>query len=217
MAVFPNALTGCWQGDSARTMTTLTAFDMMILLALALGLIVGFMRGFVQEILSLGALIAALFVLRYAHAPLSAALVSTVGDSAAPILAFTLIMAVIWGGGKFVAMRVGRRSRGSVIGPFDRLLGAGFGTLKALLILAAGFVLLMLAYDLVHGGRSARPEWLIESRTYPLMRASGEMLSGVVSERLSSGGGDSASAASSNSTSSNTASSNAASSSNSSQ
>ena len=68
MAVFPNALTGCWQGDSARTMTTLTAFDMVILLALALGLIVGFMRGFVQEILSLGALIAALFVLRYAHA-----------------------------------------------------------------------------------------------------------------------------------------------------
>ena len=196
MAVFPNALTGCWQGDSARTMTTLTAFDMVILLALALGLIVGFMRGFVQEILSLGALIAALFVLRYAHAPLCAALVSTVGEAGAPILAFTLIMAIIWGGGKFIAVRIGRHSRGSVIGPFDRLLGAGFGTLKALLILAAGFVLLMLAYDLVHGGRSARPQWLIESRTYPLMRASGEMLSGVVSERLSSGGSDASSASS---------------------
>lgn len=187
MAASPNALTDCWQGDSASGMTTLTAFDMVILLALAGGLIVGFMRGFVQEILSLAALVAALFVLRYAHAPLSASLTSSVGAAGAPILAFTLIMALVWGGGKFAAVRVGRRSRSSIVGPVDRLLGAGFGTLKALLILAAGFVLLMLAYDLVHGGHSGRPQWLIESRTYPMMRASGEMLSGVIAERMSSG------------------------------
>ena len=153
-------------------MAGFTPFDIIILLSLGAGLVTGFMRGFVQEILSLAALLVALFALRLFHAPLSTALEGSIGTAAAAsALAFALIMGVIWGGGKFAASRIGGATRNSFVGPFDRVLGGGFGMIKSLLIAATAFMLLMLVYDLVYGPRSERPEWLATSRTYPLMRA----------------------------------------------
>lgn len=180
-----NALTSCWAGDSADGMAGLTVFDLIILTALAAGLVTGALRGFVQEVLSLAALLVALFALRVAHTPLTEMLVAkTDNTGTAAIIAFLLIMAVVWGGGRYVAMRAGASTRKSMIGPIDRLLGAGFGTLKALMIAATLFMLTMLAYDVVYGPRSDRPDWLAQSRTYPLIRATAAALSEVVAERL---------------------------------
>ncbi|MEQ1725594.1 MAG: CvpA family protein [Sphingopyxis sp.] len=166
-------------------MAGFTAFDIIILLALGAGLVTGFLRGFVQEILSLAALLVALFVLRLFHAPLSTALEGSIGTAAgASALSFALIMGVIWGGGKFAASRIGATTRGSFVGPFDRVLGGGFGMIKALLIAASAFMLLMLVYDVVYGPRAERPQWLATSRTYPLMRATSAALSDVIAERL---------------------------------
>ena len=169
---------------SSLTASSLTAFDMIVVLALIAGLVTGFIRGFVQEILSLGALILALIVLKFLHAPLVAVVTKLVGFSAAPILAFALIMLVVWGGGKYLAYRIGKTTKASFVGPVDRILGAGFGVLKALLIMTAIFMMLMLSYNFVFGGKSERPEWLEQSRTYPLMSASSELLSSVVAERI---------------------------------
>lgn len=170
-------------------MAGLTILDILVLLALAAGLVTGVLRGFVQEILSLGALLLALLVLRLAHAPLTEALTGQVGAaSAASVLAFALIMGVIWGGGKLVASRVGASTRNSVIGPFDRLLGAGFGLIKALLIATTIFMLVTLGYGVVFGGDSERPEWMTQSRTYPLISATSSALSAVVAERLADDG-----------------------------
>lgn len=166
-------------------MAGLTAFDIIILLSLGAGLVTGFMRGFVQEVLSLAALLVALFALRLFHGTLSTALEGSIGTSAgASMLAFALIIGVIWGGGKMVASRVGTTTRNSFVGPFDRLLGGGFGMVKALLIAATLFMLGMLAYDVVFGANSERPDWMEESRTYPLIRATSAALSDVIAERL---------------------------------
>lgn len=166
-------------------MAGFTAFDIIILLCLGAGLVTGFMRGFVQEVLSLAALLVALFALRLFHAPLSTALEGGIGTAAgASALAFALIMGVTWGGGKFVAARIGGATRNSFVGPFDRVLGGGFGMIKSLLIAATVFMLLMLVYDVVYGPRSERPEWLSASRTYPLIRATSAALSDVIAERL---------------------------------
>ncbi|MEK6542685.1 MAG: CvpA family protein [Pseudomonadota bacterium] len=166
-------------------MAGFTAFDIIILLSLGAGLVTGFLRGFVQEVLSLAALLVALFALRLFHAPLSTALEGSIGTAAgASALAFALIMGVIWGGGKFVASRIGGATRSSFVGPFDRVLGGGFGMIKSLLIAATVFMLLMLVYDVVYGPRSARPTWLATSRTYPLIRATSAALSDVIAERL---------------------------------
>jgi membrane protein required for colicin V production len=64
------------------------------------------------------------------------------------------------------------------------VLGAGFGMLKALLIAATDFMLISLLYDLVYGAREARPDWMTQSRTYPLLSATSVALSDIIAERL---------------------------------
>lgn len=170
-------------------MAGLTALDIFLLTALAIGAITGGLRGFVQEILSLAALVAALVAVRMLHEPAAMWLVEIVGnESGASALAFVLILAVVWGGGKFVALRIGASSRRSFIGPFDRVLGAGFGLLKALLIVTVLFMGATLVHDFTQGADSARPEWMSESRSYPLLRATGAGLSDIVAEHLSASG-----------------------------
>jgi membrane protein required for colicin V production len=166
-------------------MAGLSGFDIIILLLLAGGAVTGFMRGFVQEILSLAALIAALAVLRLFHAPFSLWLSEAVGtETGAAVLAFSLILGIVWGGGKYLARRIGAGSRTSVIGPFDRVLGAGFGLCKGLLTASLGFMLFTLVYDVAFGATAERPAWLTDSRTYPLMRASSAAVSAVLASRI---------------------------------
>ncbi len=165
-------------------MAGLSVFDLIILFVLGSAAIGGFARGLVQELLSLGALIAALFVLRIAHAPLTLWLSEAMNEGSAAIAAFMLVVVTVWGGGKYAAHRIGSASRKSLIGPADRVLGAGFGLCKGLLIASTAFMLLTLVYDAAFGADSERPAWISESRTYPLMRASSAALSDVLAERI---------------------------------
>jgi membrane protein required for colicin V production len=67
----------------------------------------------------------------------------------------------------------GRTRRHSLLGPFDRTLGAGFGALKGLLGATLFFLLANLATDMVWGVQADRPQWMTKSRTFPLLNASG--------------------------------------------
>lgn len=168
-------------------MAGLSFIDIIVIILLVAGVINGALRGIVQEALSLVALIAALAALRFLHEPVTRFLTEVTGnDFSAMLLALLLIVGVVWGGGKMVARRIGQRSRSSVIGPFDRLLGAGFGALKALLIAAMGVLALGLLLAVVAGGdrRAAQPGWLTVSRTYPLLRAIGDEVSVVLGDRF---------------------------------
>jgi membrane protein required for colicin V production len=46
------------------------------------------------------------------------------------------------------------------------------------------FLIFALIFDLVRGSEN-RPEWMTQSRTYPLLRASGDALIGFVNEHRS--------------------------------
>ena len=163
----------------------LSALDILLLIAILGGVINGARHGFVHEVLVLGALIAALFAVRLFHEPVSMWLVEVVGTEAgAGVLAFALIMLVVGGGGRYIAALIGDRTRRSFIGPVDRVLGAGFGAIKMLLIAAALFMLVALASDLVTGRDGSRPDWLTHSRSYPVLSATGSALSDLVAERL---------------------------------
>jgi membrane protein required for colicin V production len=82
-----------------------------------------------------------------------------------------------------VAASLGRRTRTSVLGPFDRALGLGFGALKGLLIATVLFLGVNLVYDTVYGGKSERPGFIRTSRTYPLLNASGRAVVDWVQHR----------------------------------
>lgn len=151
----------------------MTTFDIIVLLLLAGGGVLGALSGFVKEVLSLFAWGAAIFALKMLHAPASHALAEIVKSSGGgAVLAFVLIFGITYLAGRWVAGSIGRRTRASVLGPLDRLLGAGFGVLKGLLVATVAFMAINLLLDMWSGKDAVRPIWMRESRTYPLLNAS---------------------------------------------
>ena len=101
-------------------------------------------------------------------------MVGPVGNEpGASALAFGLIFFPVYIATKLFARAVGGKTRKSILGPVDRVLGGGFGMLKGLLGATLFFLLANLATDMVNGARAPRPDWMISSRTYPLLNATG--------------------------------------------
>lgn len=161
----------------------MTGFDIAVLLLVGAGAVTGFMRGFVQEILSLAAWIFAVIVIRSMHTPLTAFLVKDVGtETGASVLAFAILLLVPYAFIKAVARWLGGASRNSFLGPIDRVLGFGFGTVKGMIIAVMAFSILVLGYDTVWGV-GGRPNWITQARTYPFVNAGSEALVTMIAER----------------------------------
>ncbi len=167
----------------------MTALDIIVLFLIGGGAVFGFMRGFVQEALSLIAWILVVAAIRLLHGPATSALTEAVGTEAgAAVLAFLAIGIIVYAFGRFIAKSIGQKSRKSVLGPVDRVLGFGFGALKGLIGATLIFLLLVMGYETLFGGKTARPEWMTGSRTYPLLNASGDALSTFIRERQGENG-----------------------------
>ena len=162
----------------------LTALDMIVLIAVAGAAVMGLMRGFVTEVLSLFAWIAITAALKLFHVPLAQVLTHYVGTvSGAAVLAFAIITGVTYFGGRAVAKAIGARTRSSVLGPIDRALGFGFGALKGLILASLAFLLVALVVDTARGGPARRPDWMTTSRTYPLLNATSAGIADFVDRR----------------------------------
>jgi membrane protein required for colicin V production len=162
----------------------MTALDIIVLFLLGAGAIFGFLRGFVQEALSLISWVLMILAIRLLHGPASLYLGDAVGTEAGgAVLAFLAIAILTYALGKWIAKSVGEKSRKSVLGPIDRVLGFGFGALKGLIGATFIFVMLAMGYETLFGGAAGRPEWMTNSRTYPLLNASGDAMSTFVRER----------------------------------
>lgn len=162
----------------------LTSLDVIVLLAVAGAAVMGGIRGFVTEVLSLFAWVAIVAALKLFHIPVSQALTGVIGTaSGAAVAAFALIAGVTYLGGKLVANAIGKRTRTSVLGPLDRALGFGFGALKGLILASLVFLLAALLLDTIGGGPTRRPEWMVKSRTYPLLNATSAGIADFVDRR----------------------------------
>jgi membrane protein required for colicin V production len=167
----------------------MTALDIIVLLLIGGNGVIGARRGFVCEVLSVAALVAAIMAVRLFHAPVADLLSGFIGTrSGAATLAFALLFGLTWYGGKYAAGRIGGSARRALLGSFDRILGFGFGALKGLLFATVAFVGFTLLYDTLYGGDARRPDWMRQSRTYPLLNASGKAMSAWLDERRRSGG-----------------------------
>jgi membrane protein required for colicin V production len=161
-----------------------TALDIVVILLIGAGLVTGYLRGFVAEILSLFAWFLAVVALRYLHGPLARLLEGVVGTpSGASVLAFFIVFGLVFVGGKMASRRLGRRVRDSVVGPVDRVLGAGFGALKGLIGATLLYLVFNLVYDTVYGRAADRPEWLAGSLTTGLLESSGSTIVDLVEAR----------------------------------
>jgi membrane protein required for colicin V production len=162
----------------------MTALDIIVLFLIGSGAVIGFLRGFVQEALSLIAWLLIIAAVRVFHAPASAALSEPIGtDAGAAVLAFLAIVIVTYALGKWISKSIGKKSRKSVLGPIDRVLGFGFGMIKGLILATLLFLLLAMGYETLFGLEEPRPDWMVKSRTYPLLNASGNAMSEFVREQ----------------------------------
>lgn len=160
-----------------------TALDIFVLLIVGGAAALGGWRGFVTEALALAAWVVAIFALKMVHAPVAAFLLDPVGSApGAAIVAFALVFGVSFIVARIVARAIGNRVKQSVLGPFDRLLGIGFGALKGLIGATLLYLLVVLVLETIDG-RAPKPLWMTDARTYPLLNASGRALVDFVQSR----------------------------------
>lgn len=161
----------------------MTAFDIIVLLIVGVAAVGGFMRGFVQEVLSLVGWALAVFAIRFLHTDLTQFLYDYIGTpSAAAVLAFALLLLIPYAAMKVIASVAGRSSRSSVLGPIDRVLGFGFGGVKGVIIVVMAFSVLVLGYDTVWGP-TGRPTWMTTARTYSFVNAAADAMVDLINER----------------------------------
>jgi membrane protein required for colicin V production len=161
----------------------MTGFDIIVLIIVGVAAVGGFLRGFVQEVLSLAAWVLAIFAIHYLHTPLYEWLEPKIGTpSTTAVLAFALLLLIPYAGMKLIAGRMGQASRSSLLGPIDRVLGFGFGAIKGAVVVTCAFALLVLGYDAVWG-IVGRPVWITTARTYPLVNASADALVELIHDR----------------------------------
>lgn len=157
----------------------MTALDVFVFLLLIGGAAVGFVRGFVHEVISILAWIVAIAMLKLFHGQLWSGLENMFHTSpaAGAVLAFAMLFVPSFLLVKLLARSLGGKARRhAVLGPVDRTLGGGFGLLKGLLGATLFFLLANLATDMVYGPQADRPQWMTKSRTYPLLNASGRAI-----------------------------------------
>jgi membrane protein required for colicin V production len=166
-------------------MASLTLLDILVLLFVGGGALLGLMRGFVFEMLSLFAWVAVVIALKLFYTPLTIVLGMHLNTRpGAALLAFAIIAGGVFFGGRIIAGRIGARTRQSILGPVDRTLGLGFGAVKGLIGVTLLFMLGNLMFDLVYGGLALRPDWVRTARSYTMLQASRRALDDLVQHRL---------------------------------
>ena len=111
---------------------------MIILIALGAGVIIGFMKGFIRQLASILGLIVGLLAAKALYTSLAVKLCPTVTDSmtVAQILAFVIIWIAVPLIFTLVASVLTKAMEAVSLGWLNRLLGAGLGALKYLLLVS---------------------------------------------------------------------------------
>ena len=128
--------------------------------------------------------IAAVAAIYFLHEPLTAALTDFFQDNQtnAGLLAFVLLLLVPYAVMKLIARWAGGKTRDSVLGPIDRLLGMGFGVVKGAILVVLCFSILALGYDMAWGAEG-RPDWIKLARSYPAVNSASKSLVETISAR----------------------------------
>lgn len=151
----------------------MTAFDVIAALILLVSGAIGFARGAMRELVTMGALLiagaVAIFGLRFTG-PLFRSLIepSWAGTTAAVLVVFVILYILLRLVGANLTQRIHETQ---TLGMLDRSIGVGFGLIRALVVLGA--------FNLVF--HAATPEdrtplWVTNSALWPLSEVSGKAL-----------------------------------------
>lgn len=145
----------------------MSGLDFLFLFVIGVAGVGGFLRGLVQEVFSLAAWFLAVFAVHFMHTPLTFALDGYLrSETGSALLAFALLLLIPYAAMKLIAGNVSEASDDRILGPIDRVLGFGFGTVKGVLVGIFAFSMLVIGYDDSWGYRG-RPAWIVTARSYP--------------------------------------------------
>ena len=144
----------------------MAALDILIAIIVAVAAVGGFMRGLLQEVLSLASWIMAAIALHVLHPGLTEGLRNFYrAEPAVSLFAFVLLLLIPYAAMKVIIGNASEASDGAILGPIDRVLGFGFGGIKGALMAVFGFALLVTGFD-DSWGYKGRPLWITSARTY---------------------------------------------------
>ncbi len=144
----------------------MAVLDIIIAFIVIFAAVGGFLRGLVQEVLSLASWIMAALALHFLHPALTDGLRGFYrAEPAVSLLAFAMLLLIPYAAMKVIIGNVSEASDGAVLGPVDRVLGFGFGAVKGALIAVFAFAVLSIGKDETWG-YYGRPQWVITARTY---------------------------------------------------
>lgn len=152
--------------------------DLLVVAIVLASAVFAVYRGFVAETLSIFAWAAAAFATLYfapAAAPLLAGSMSTV---AAQVVAYIAVFLLVLIPLSFVSARFADNVRSSSVGPLDRSLGAVFGVIRGLILIAMAYILFTLIVPI-----KKQPEWIADAFTLPLIQDTGDVLLSLVPDR----------------------------------
>ncbi|MGF1641041.1 MAG: CvpA family protein [Rhodospirillales bacterium] len=166
----------------------ITAVDIAIVVVLLISGLLAVVRGFVQEVLAVGAwvgAIAAAIVAFPLARPFARDLIphELAADAAAGLGVFVVILVVL----SLVTRALARRVKDSALNALDRSLGFVFGLVR-------GGVLVCLAYIAVEWlvVPAQQPSWLRDARAMPLVEWGADQLKSLVPSEAREAGGDAA-------------------------
>ncbi len=152
----------------------LTAFDAIAVTVVILSAIMALSRGFMRELATLGAFVAAIAAAYYVRAALHDEAVailpanspSWTADLILVLVAFVLVyVAVAW-----LGARLSRNIQGfDAVGMIDRVAGLGFGIVRGLVAMVFAVLLIKLALP-----ADRIPGWIIDARLYPALATAAE-------------------------------------------
>lgn len=141
--------------------------DILMVIIVGVAAIGGFMRGLVQEVLSLASWVMAALAVHFLHPVLTEGLRKVYNaEPSTSLLAFVLLLLIPYAAIKVIMGNASGASDGALLGPIDRVLGFGFGAVKGALIAVFAFSLLVMGFDSAWGYKG-RPTWITTARTYP--------------------------------------------------
>jgi membrane protein required for colicin V production len=155
---------------------SVSTVDILVVATLAISTIIGILRGFVRETLSVFAWAAAIFATIYFGPVVSAALhphISTPFLAAA--IAYAGVFLVVLLPLTLLGHRISRGVHNSPVGAVDRFLGLGFGIVRGLALIGIAY----LAFSMVVPARR-QPDWLMQARTLPLIQKSSRVVLALV-------------------------------------
>lgn len=154
----------------------INGLDLAVIVVLLVSALLAFMRGFVHEILSIGAWVGAaltaLYGLPYAQ-PMARKLIPIdwAADAVAGIVLFLGALLVL----SIITNALSKSVQASALNNLDRSLGFLFGLVRAGVILA----IVLIASDWLMD-KNARPEWMEKAKTLPAIEAGADVLKDLV-------------------------------------